>query len=254
MLIRFVFLDLFRQLLVCPVQGHVQPLASADSMCASTLCRLTSLLLRFAVDQQGAQPSDQQPSANGNGEGQASAAPAGPSTPSLLKKRVPSLLAGSGLKTAAAHGHASAHAGEDAPIAADCVSAGADAICVHQSHTLPLLLDAVHWTMELCMDDGAGARWPLQLDSHAFRRLLQEAGAMEVLRDSWLALLQSGEIFFPATATPTPGESIVLNVLAQLRRHTFQQIIAQFAMDEARQVQSLPEFMSVWPSSPDTFA
>jgi hypothetical protein len=203
------------------------------------------MLRSFDTAQQAqAQQPSEQPPANGHAEGDSSAPPViGPTTPSLLKKRsAPSLLApGSGTK-ATAHGHVATAHGEDAQIAADC-RAVEDAVCVHPSHTLSLLLDAIHWHTELCVDDGCGARWPLLLDSHAFRRVLHVSGAAELLRDSWSALLQTGEVFFPSTTPLSPADTATLTAMAQMRRHVFHQIIVQFDMDELRQGQHLAEFM-----------
>src|SRR5262245_33664087 len=61
--------------------------------------------------------------------------------------------------------------GEDAPIAADCLSAPISAVCFHPMHILASWMDASKWSFSVGMDDGTGARWPLLLDSHAFRNI-----------------------------------------------------------------------------------
>jgi len=226
----------------------VQPQSAIDSIICTTLSSLTPLLLHFEVPSDGHAPPppppqpDLLPQSNGDANG-TSTTSAGPSTPSLLKRRSSSLLApGATSKTPASHAHSTAVSHEEAFVAADCATADSVAtVCVHPSHVFASLLDAVHWSAELCLDDGAGARWPLQVDAHVFRRLI--GISQDSLRDSWLALLRSGDVLFSSATPLSPADSILLSALAQLRRHTFAGIIEQFSMDEPRLVQHLPDFI-----------
>jgi len=165
----------------------------------------------------------------------------------LKKRAAPALL--SAHKTPTSTGH---HAGstEETPAASDCAEAS-HAVCFHPSHSLASLLDAAHWGVQLLLDDGVGARWPLQLSSHAFRRILRmldgasSSGASSLLHDSWLSLLDTGEVACPLSPSMTSREEVLFIALTQMRKHTFHHVLALFNMDETRRLQHLADFMSV---------
>lgn len=172
-------------------------------------------------------------------------------SPSLSKKRTgSSLLAGASHKPSSGSAQLAAiPLGDEAPIAADCVVPGQDGLCYHPSHTLSLLLDATHWSVQLCLDDNAAGRWPLQLDSHAFRRVLSLADSTDDgvsahrLHESWLDLLRTGDVPFASLVPVDDAEEALLAAMLQLRRHVFQQLLLKLHLDEAHQGQHVADFI-----------
>ena len=247
------------QVLSCPVSGQLQPLTTPAATCGSSSYSLTSLLLpppppTKAVDASMDEEKENILTAVQTTDTSVSASPA------LLKKKVGSLLTMSTVhKPAVANSHPIV-SNSDAPIIAnDCLEAKSG-ICYHPAHTLAYLLDAAHLSVQICVDDGSGGRWPLQLNATAFRRIVTLADCSDIgvddasggdgslshpLRDSWLEMLRTGDVPLLSASPLTDAEEVVSAVLSQMRRYVFQHITQMLEMDEPHQGKHVADFMSV---------
>lgn len=145
-----------------------------------------------------------------------------------------------------------AHPLDSTCIGTDCISISSnssDAVCYHPCHTLSYLIDSSHLSLLLMLDDGA-RRWPLQLDTHAFRRLVFEFGSTSntssnSFSDWWCHLLISGDVPYIDFDPIVPYQHALVSALRQHRKQSFQQIAQKLQMDEIHQKSQLADWMSV---------
>ena len=141
-------------------------------------------------------------------------------------------------------------------IADDCaISPHANCICYHPSHSFSYLLDSIHWSTLLLVDD-AVRRWPLQVNTHAFRAILRTVDSgtasqtdqlgSSTLNSWWKHFLHTGEVpLIQFEPTDMRQQFYLQDALKQLRKHTIDDITRRFHMDEKHRNQQIPDWMSV---------
>jgi hypothetical protein len=232
-----VGLDVVMQLPCFDVSGHVQPIDGPTSLACTKSYSLSRLLPASAH----INVASVEHQLDGDVASHASLLTKKKSTSSLLTSVKPD-----------ATGLSKSHQHDDI-LAADCATASAfDGVCYHPCHTLAYLLDAIHWSMLLMIDD-AVRRWPLQLDAPAFRRLLSSLESPtqpaddghSALSDWWSHMLMTGDVPCIDFESVVPQQFPLQLAMTQLRQHTFQQIAQRLQMDAGHQKAQFSDWMSV---------